>query len=110
MTDEQKVILALSGTLALAGFLVGWPRLNDKQRQLTIDLVNLGLVGTLIGVPVGLYLVPRVPAWATAAALTALGFGVKMVLLPHEEKEAGVHGPSPLGALVGRALASRASS
>lgn len=87
MNERQTYTLIGAGALALAGFVVGWPRMSDDQRSLTIDLVNIGLVGTLAAIPVGLALVPRAPTWVTAVALTALGIGLKVLLLPH--------GPSP---------------
>lgn len=95
MTPNQRNLLLLSGGLALAGFVFGWPRLSATQRSLTLDLVNLGLVGTLIGVPIGLWSISRFPdrPWLSAAFLTAASFAVKAVLLPHEtHEEAGVAG------------------
>ena len=91
MTPAQRNLLLLSGALALGGFLVGWPRLTSSQRSLTLDLVNLGLVGTLIGVPIGLFVIPRTTAtpWLAAAVLTAASYAVKAALLPHESADSG---------------------
>jgi len=56
-------------------------------RRDSIDLVNVGLVGTLVGVPLGLWAVPAFEEhpWKAAAVLTVASYAVKAALLPHEE-------------------------
>ena len=90
MTPQQKNLLILAGALGLGGFIVGWPRLTEHQRNLTIDLVNVGLIGTLIGVPVGLVVLPRTSPAVAATVLTAVSFATKILLLPHEEHPPGL--------------------
>ena len=50
------------------------------------ELAWIGLIGTAVSIPIGLWAVPRFQgerAWIAAALLTAVGYGVKAKLMKH---------------------------
>jgi hypothetical protein len=50
------------------------------------ELAWIGLIGTAVSIPIGLWAVPRFKgerAWIAAALLTAVGYGVKVKLMKH---------------------------
>ena len=88
-TRSRNMLLLLAGTAALPLVV---SQVMPAQRDLAHDLTNIGLVGTLIGLPIGLVAVPNLPTWATALILTLAGFGVKYMMLHHEEDVGELHG------------------
>jgi len=83
----RNFILLLVGTAALP-FIAQSAFAGPDQKDLAIDAVNLGLTGTLIGVPIILFMSTRFSVPVTAVTLTAVGLGLKFLLLPHGEHEA----------------------
>ncbi len=57
--------------------------LSAEQKSLVKDLAYIGLVGTVVSIPIGLWVVPkyRERAWISAAVLTAASYGVKHYMM-----------------------------
>lgn len=64
-----------------------------NQEELIWKLVKIGLVGTVISIPIGLWLIPKYKdsPWVPAAALTAVGYAVKHFMLEHPPKKDIAH-------------------
>jgi len=86
MSPETKLLLAAGAAVSLP-FLLAPALEGQEQKTLAKDLTTIGLVGTLIGVPVGLWAIPRMSTLGAASVLTLVGLGVKFLLLGHEEVE-----------------------
>ena len=88
MTERQIQWMIALGILSTAGYLVGRRTLDDKQKALATQLVVIGVVGTAVGVPVGLWAVPRFAhqPWVAATILTAASYAIKAAMLPHESE------------------------
>lgn len=88
MTERQIQWLIALGILSSAGYLVGRHVLNEEQKALAAQLTVIGMVGTIVGIPVGLWAVPRFAQqpWVAAAILTAASYAVKAAMLPHDEE------------------------
>tara|TARA_Y100000310_G_scaffold304745_1_gene344203 strand:- start:216 stop:425 length:210 start_codon:yes stop_codon:yes gene_type:complete len=58
-----------------------------KDKDLFWDLIEIGVVSTLISLPVGLYLIPKFKdkPWVPALALTGIGYYVKHRMIAHED-------------------------
>ncbi len=86
MTERQIQWLVALGILTTAGVLVGRRVLPPEQKALATQLMVIGLVGTAVGVPVGLWAVPRFEhqPWVAATILTAASYAIKAAMLPHE--------------------------
>jgi hypothetical protein len=82
----RNFVLLLAGTAAVP-FIAQSAFATRENRDLAVDAANLGLVGTLVGVPLILLMVPRFNPIVTAVTLTALGFALKMYLLSHDTDE-----------------------
>jgi len=64
--------------------------MNQETKALVWDLLKVGLVGTAIGIPIGVWAMKRWPTqtWKTALLLTGVGFAVKEVMLHRAPVEA----------------------
>lgn len=63
----------------------------SEGEKLFWNLVKIGLVSTLVSIPIGLFLVPQFKdkPWVPAMVLTAAGYAVKSYMLPHETATEG---------------------
>jgi hypothetical protein len=86
MTERQIQWMVALGILTGAGYLVGRQALNEDQKALASQLMVIGAVGTVVGIPVGLWAVPKFAhqPWVAAAILTAASYAVKAAMLPHD--------------------------
>jgi len=73
MGREETELLALGLALGL-GVPLAASFLSNDSRASVNQLARSGLVASLVCIPVGFFLLPRVGATATAAALTGVGF------------------------------------
>lgn len=85
MSPEVKMLLSAGIVVALP-FALGLV-LEEEQKTLAKDLTIIGLVGTVVGVPLGLLVVPNMSTLGAASVLTLAGLGVKFLLLSHEEPQ-----------------------
>jgi len=85
MNPKAKTMLLLLAGAAAAPILVDIFAREQSTKDLAYGLANVGLVGGIIGVGLGLVAVPRLPTWASALILTSAGFGIKLLMLPHGE-------------------------
>lgn len=67
--------------------------MTSQTKERIILLTKIGLVGTALGVPIGLWAMDRWPgeAWKTAALLTAVSFYVKDRMMHPPGLEGGGH-------------------
>jgi len=84
--QARNMILLLAGTAALPIIISHFTE-DQATSDLAYGLTNLGLVGTIIGIGLGVVIVPRSPVWASALILTLTGLGLKFIMLPHGEHE-----------------------
>jgi len=88
MNPKAKLMLFLLAGAAAAPVLVDVLSRRQETKDLAYGLANVGLVGSIIGVGLGLVTVPNLPTWASALILTGAGFGIKLLMLPHGDHEA----------------------
>lgn len=87
LSDHQtRMLLLLVGTAAVP-LIIARVSQRAETKDLAYGLTNVGLVGTLIGVGLGMVIVPKLPIWASALVLTLAGVGVKTLMLPHVEEQ-----------------------
>lgn len=57
--------------------------MSPENKELAWTLTKIGIVGTIISIPVGIWAIKRWPdeTWKTAVLLTALSFAVKEKML-----------------------------
>lgn len=68
-------------------------QLSQEQKDIITLMVKLGIYGTLISIPIGLWAIPR---WRDqpiipAAILTAVGFALKEVMISHGENSEPIY-------------------
>jgi len=99
MTQAQLGMLGALAILTTGGVLVGRHVLSDEQKDLATQLTIVGLVGTAIGVPLGLWAVPAFSdkPWLAALILTGASYATKAAMLPH-----GEHEPEPSATELGK--------
>ena len=59
----------------------------SKDEDLFWDLIKIGVVSTLISLPIGMWLIPKYKdsPWVPALALTDVGYYVKKKMISHED-------------------------
>ena len=73
--------------------------MTEETKRLVFDLLKIGLVGTVIGIPLGVWAMKRWPdeSWKTALLLTGVGFGVKEFMLHRRTDVADAEAASQMG-------------
>ena len=65
--------------------------MDQNTKDMIWTLVKMGLIGTAVGVPIGVWAMKRWnrpgETWKTALLLTAVGFGVKELMLRGSEAQ-----------------------
>lgn len=65
--------------------------MDENTKAMAWTLIKIGLVGTAVGVPIGIWAMKRWnqpgETWKTALLLTAVGFGVKELMLKRPEAQ-----------------------
>lgn len=85
MTDTTKLLILAAG-LGIGVPLIA-EGLDQEKGDLATKLTYIGLVGTAIGIPLGMWAVPAFSdkPWVAAVLLTGASYISKAMLLPHGE-------------------------